>query len=132
MLYRDYFEFRTKKGIDFFDITEKISKIVEDSKIQEGLCNIFFEGTTGGLMINENNKMLIEDFKDYFESLASESKLYHHPTNAFSHIRASMVRQNLTIPIANGKLILGEWQSIIFWEFDITPRKRRIIVTIQG
>jgi secondary thiamine-phosphate synthase enzyme len=81
-------------------------------------------------MINENNKMLFEDMRHVFDSVAPKDKLYQHPDNAFSHIKASMLSQNLTIPIANGKLLMGEWQSILLWEFDVRSRERKIIVTI--
>ena len=132
MQFRDIIEAQTKKGISFMDITDKIASIVEKCKIQEGLCNIFMTATTAGLMLNENERMLFEDFIRLFEKLAPEEKMYSHPSNAFSHIRANLLRADYTIPVSRGKLVLGTWQNIILWEFDIEPRKRQIIVTING
>jgi len=129
MLYRDFFEIKTETG-NFYDITKQISDMVKKSKAEDGLCNIFVPATTAGLMINENDRMLLEDFRRLFKSLAPDNKLYQHPENAQSHLRASMLSQNLSIPIANGKLLLGVWQSIILWEFDVRARERKIIMTV--
>jgi secondary thiamine-phosphate synthase enzyme len=132
MQFRDIFEVKTSKDMSFIEITDKINSIIVASQLQEGICNIFITATTAGLMINENERMLLEDFIRLFKKLTPEEKLYSHPSNAFSHIRANMLKQDLTIPVSRGKLVLGTWQSIILWEFDIEPRKREIIVTING
>ena len=83
------------------------------------------------MMINENNRMLFEDFRKAFDAVAPEKKFYQHPENAFSHIRSSMLSQHLAIPVSNSDLVLGEWQSILLWEFDVGERKRKIVVTIS-
>jgi secondary thiamine-phosphate synthase enzyme len=93
---------------------------------------VFVKGTTAGLLINENNRMLVEDFHRLLTELAPEDRMYQHPENAHSHLRASLLNNNLTIPIANNELFFGTWQSILMFEFDVAPREREIIVTIQG
>jgi len=132
MLYRDAIELETKKGTSFIDITQQLRDIVENCKIKEGVCNIFLPATTAGLYLNEKDRMLLEDFKKHFSSHVGEKKMYHHSGNAFSHMRASMLRNDLTLPVSNGKLILGAWQSILLWEFDTESRNRSVIVTIIG
>lgn len=131
VLFRDVIEISTEKGISYVDITENVAKLVKACKILEGVCNIFVPATTAGLMVNENDRMLIEDFRRYFAAI-DEKKLYSHPQNAFSHLRANLLDTEKTLPISNGKLLLGKWQSIIFWEFDKEPRKREVIVTVVG
>ncbi len=121
----------TKAGMHFQDITEKILKVVEECRIVEGLCNIFLPATTAGLMVNENDRMLMEDFRRHFQAI-NDKKLYSHPSNAFSHLRANMLSCEHTLPVSNGRLILGTWQRIILWEFDVEPRKRDVIITITG
>ncbi|MEM7819263.1 MAG: secondary thiamine-phosphate synthase enzyme YjbQ [Candidatus Aenigmatarchaeota archaeon] len=130
MIYREIIEIETKSN-KYIDITNKISDIVENCHIKYGLCHIFLEGTTAGFLLNENDPMLLADFKNVFKKIAPKKKLYQHPSNAFSHIRASMLRQDLTFPINDGKLILGTWQNILLWEFDIKKRKRKIVITIS-
>lgn len=132
MILRDLIEIETEKGVSFVDITDHITSIVEKGEIQEGLCHIFISHTTAGLMLNENDRMLFEDFTRLFEKLAPEEKLYSHVSNAFSHIRASMLKQEFTLPVSRNKLVLGTWQRIILWEFDKKPRKRQLIITVDG
>lgn len=131
VLFRDILTIATEKGIGYVDITERVVNLVKVCKILEGVCNIFVPATTAGLMVNENDRMLIEDFKRQFAAI-DEKKLYSHPQNAFSHLRANLLDTEKTLPISNGKLLLGEWQSIILWEFDKEPRKREVIVTVVG
>jgi secondary thiamine-phosphate synthase enzyme len=131
MIYRDIIEIETETN-KIYDLTKHIKSIVENCLIKEGLCNVFLTATTAGLMINENDKMLYHDLQRLFELMAPEDKLYNHPDNAHSHIRASMLSQHLTIPLINGKLEMGEWQAILLWEFDVKKRERKVVVTIQG
>ena len=130
-MYRDIIKFETEPG-KRIDITRNIKDIIKKSKIHEGVCNIFFPGTTGGIISNENDLMLMKDFERFFESIAQENKIYQHAENAHSHIRGTMTKCDITVPISNNSPILGEWQSIIFWEFDTRNRSRSIIVTIIG
>ena len=131
MLYRDILKLPVKKD-GFADITRQISDIVGKSKAKDGLCNIFLTGTTASLMLNENDRMLIEDFRKTAASLIPDDHIYQHPENAPSHLRAALLNQNLTVPVSNGKLLLGQWQSIILFEFDTRDREREIVVTVQG
>jgi secondary thiamine-phosphate synthase enzyme len=131
MLYRDIIKIETKVK-SFYNITEKISQVVGESRLKDGLCNIFVKGTTAAMLINENDRMLVEDFRKLLELLAPEEKLYQHPENAHSHLRSAMLHNSLTIPVAGGKLLLGEWQSILLFEFDVTPRERDIVITVYG
>jgi secondary thiamine-phosphate synthase enzyme len=127
-MYRTELEVQTKPN-SFVDLTQKINEIVRKGKIKNGLCNIFIPGTTAGLMMNEKDIMLMEDFKRFF-SIIDEKRQYNHPDNAFSHLRANLLSTEKTIPVGEGNLILGTWQSILLWEFDIEPRKRKLIITV--
>ena len=131
MIYRDIIKIKTKTN-DFYDITKDIDEIISGSNVKDGLCNVFVKGTTASLLINENDRMLIEDFRKLLETLIPENHLYQHADNAQSHLRASMLSQSLTIPLSEGKMAMGEWQNILLFEFDTKPREREIIVTIQG
>lgn len=132
MLYRDVIELETKEGMSFIDITQQLRSIVENCNIKEGVCQVFLPATTAGLYLNEKDRMLLEDFKKHLSEHVDEKKMYHHSGNAFSHLRALMLRNDLTLPVSNGKLILGTWQSIMLWEFDNESRKRSVIVTVIG
>lgn len=131
MFFRDILKIETKKGISFKDITTIVNKLVEECKIQEGLCNLYLTSTTAGLLINENERMLMEDFRIMFEDLVNK-EINLHPSNAHAHLRSGLLDVTKTIPISNGKLILGDGQKIILWEFDTKDREREIIVTVNG
>ena len=131
MLYRDVLEYTTKPN-GRHDITKDVQQIIKRYEISDGLCNIFVKGTTAGLMINEDDRMLMADVEKLLSQLAPEDKLYQRPANAHSHLRSIMLSSNLSVPIAAGKLLLGRWQSILLWEFDVEERKRMIVVTVVG
>ena len=131
MLYRDIIKIETKVN-SFYNITERVSKVIEESRLRDGLCNIFVKGTTAGLLINENDRMLIEDFHRLLTELAPEDRMYQHPENAHSHLRASMLTNSITVPIANAEMLMGTWQSILMFEFDVAPRERELIITVYG
>jgi secondary thiamine-phosphate synthase enzyme len=120
------------KSQEFFEITDKVESIIKKSKIQNGICSIFAIGSTSAVLINENEPMIIQDFKDSLEAVASEEKLYHHAENAHSHIRAAFLGNSQTIPIKDGKIILGTWQSIMIVNFDVDNREREVVVTVIG
>ena len=131
MLFRKIVKIGTKKGISVTDVTKNISDMVKKCGVSDGLCSVFLPATTAGLTANENDRMLIEDFRRFFSAI-DEKKPYNHPSNAFSHLRASMCKAELTVPVSDGDLYLGKWQQILLWEFDTKDREREVIVTVMG
>jgi len=131
MIYRDVIYLHTKTD-GFYEITEQVGKIIEASRIRDGLCNIFVKGTTAGVLLNENDRMLVEDFRKLLASMAPDNHLYQHPENARSHLRAAMIGNNVTLPVADGKPLVGTWQNILLLEFDLVNREREVVVTIYG
>jgi secondary thiamine-phosphate synthase enzyme len=131
MIYSETIKLKIKSQ-DFFDITDKVESIVKRSEIQNGICTIFSVGGTSSVLINENEPMLIQDLKDCLEKIASEEKIYHHAENAYSHIRASFIGSSQNIPVKDGKVVLGTWQSIMIANFDVDNREREVVVTVVG
>ncbi len=131
MLYRDLFVVRMKPG-ERKDITKEINDAIARYGIRDGLCNVFLKGTTAGLMLNEDDRMLVADIEKLMDTIAPMDKLYQHPENAYSHIRSMLLGSTLAIPIANGQLFMGTWQSILLWEFDVEERERTIVITMIG
>jgi secondary thiamine-phosphate synthase enzyme len=129
------FTIQTKGFNDIIDITEKISAIVENSKIKEGICLISCPGSTVGLTTIENDPNLLEDFKEFLEKLVPSNRTYRHDktwgeANAPSHIRSALIKPFLTVPIEDGKLILGQWQNLVLINFDNRPRERKVVVKV--
>ena len=122
---------------DIVDITLQVEKIVEASKIKEGIVTIFNAGSTGGIFTLEYEPGLVKDIPDFLERIIPKSLNYYHEQmwhdgNGHSHVRATLIGPSLTVPIHEGRLIHGTWQQIAFIELDVKPRMRRLIVTIIG
>jgi len=120
------------KSQDFYDITGKVEDILRKIGVFGGICNIFAVGATGAIIINENEPMLLEDFKKTLDKISSSKEIYQHVENAHSHIRSILVGNNQSIPIKDGKLMLGAWQNILVANFDIEIKEREVVVTIIG
>jgi secondary thiamine-phosphate synthase enzyme len=120
------------KSQEFCDITGKVEDIVKEADVEDGICNVFISGSTGSVIINENEPMLLEDFRRTLEKVSSSKELYQHIENAYSHIRSMLTGSSQSIPIKDGKLVLGRWQKIMIANFDAEIREREIIITVVG
>jgi len=125
----------TKEHNELIDITKEVEKIVSESKVKHGLCNIFAAHATAAILINENyDPNIREDIINALNKIIPEHNNYKHDkidNNAASHIKAAIIGPSETIPIKNNKLSLGTWQQIAFCEFDGPRSNRKIIVTNQ-
>jgi secondary thiamine-phosphate synthase enzyme len=129
------FKIKTKGFNDVINITQKISQIVEDSKIDNGIVSVFVLGSTAGITAIEYEKGVIEDLKEAFERIAPQEAKYNHEAawqdgNGYAHVRAALLKPSLIIPIENGKMLLGRWQQIVLIDFDNKEREREIIINI--
>ncbi len=129
------FSIKTKGFNDVIDITERVSEIVEKSRVKDGICLISCPGSTCGITTMEYESGLIEDLKRILERIAPMEEDYEHckrwgDCNGFSHIRSALIKPFLAVPIEKGKLALGTWQQIVFLDFDNRPREREILVKI--
>lgn len=137
-------EVDTATGIEVYDITAQIQAIVSKSNIQTGQALIFARHTTTALAINEFEPRLIQDLKTYLQKLAPATDTYLHndlhlrpnippdePMNAHSHLMAMTLSTSETIPIANSKLALGTYQSVLLFELD-GPRRRSVFCQVWG
>ena len=122
----------TKGEIDFTDLTETIQQTVSKSNIKNGIAHIFAPHATGILLLTENDPALLNDIKAFLEELAPRHKPYNHPSNAHAHLRSIAFPPDKTIPIIDGNLELGTWQSLLFVETDVYPRKRTVIIQVIG
>jgi len=130
----DSVDIRSDRRVEIINITDKLDNALKKSRIKNGIMNVFTKHTTSGIVINENESRLIKDLENALESLIPTDKNYRHnaiDNNADSHMRAFFIGSSETIPIENGSLNLGTWQSVFFVELD-GPRSRNVIITIFG
>ena len=120
------------------NITEKVQETISSkSKIRNGTVLLFVPGATAAMTTIEYEPGLVEDFPAMLDRLAPRNISYAHEErwhdgNGRSHVKASLLGPDLTVPIQNGKLMLGTWQQIVFVELDVRPRNREIIVQLVG
>jgi len=120
------------------NISPGVEKIVADSRVMNGLANIFVTGSTAAITTIEYEDGVLEDFRRALSVLAPDTIQYAHNTrwgggNGRSHVKASCIGPSLTVPIMNGALMCGTWQQVVLVELDVkTGRKRTIIVTVYG
>ena len=124
--------FSTKGEIDFIDLTENVQKIVSKSQVKNGIVHIFAPHATGVIILTEYDWNLLEDIRKTLEELTPKQKQYQHSSNAHSHLRSVFLAPDKTLPIIDGKLVLGIWQSVLFVEVDVHPRQRKVIIQVLG
>ena len=137
------FHLKTGHGIKIYNITPQIEERTSRSQITNGQAIVFSRHTTTAIAINENEERLFADLVDYLEKLAPPNAPYLHndlhlrdvppdePENAHSHLMAITLSTSEVIPIAEGKLALGKWQSVLLLELD-GPREREVFVQLSG
>ncbi|MBO7518010.1 MAG: YjbQ family protein [Methanobrevibacter sp.] len=117
------------------DIVAILNETSKENKISDGIVNIFTKHSTSAIRVNENEKGLLLDFEKALKDIVKEKDNYKHDfidNNAASHIRAFLLGSSETIPIVDGRLDLGTWQSIFFIELDGPRANRTIDLTFIG
>ena len=127
----------TRAKDEIADITDDVQRIVSASKIRSGIACVFVAGSTAGVTTVEHEPGLVSDLQDAMDRLYPKGIGYEHHRrwgdgNGHSHVRASMLGPSLTVPVVDGKLLLGTWQQIVLMEFDNKPRTREVFVQVVG
>lgn len=128
---------RTKGFSDIHNLTPDVESIINDSGIEEGFCHIFAVGSTASISTMEYEPALVTDIREKLEDFASASMKSHHSEtwgddNGFSHIRATFMGPGITVPVRDGRCILGTWQQIVVLDHDNRPRKRHVVTQVVG
>lgn len=126
------FSFSTKGEIDFVDVTDKVQEAVARSGIKNGIVHVFAPHATGILILTENEYGLLNDIKVFLEETIPKHKAYSHPSNAYAHLRSVLLPPDKTLPVIDGRVEFGTWQSLMFVETDVHPRRRTVIIQILG
>ncbi|MEW5741923.1 MAG: secondary thiamine-phosphate synthase enzyme YjbQ [Myxococcota bacterium] len=131
----EYLWYETKARRELVRITDTVAKLVEKSKVQEGMVLVSAMHITAGVFVNDNEPGLWEDIWEWLEELAPFKEDYrHHRTgedNGDAHLKSLLIHHQVIVPITKGKLDLGPWQQIFYAEFD-GQRRKRVIVKVMG
>ncbi|MGD8914489.1 MAG: secondary thiamine-phosphate synthase enzyme YjbQ [Candidatus Thiodiazotropha sp.] len=115
------------------DITSQVESVVDRSGIQQGLVNVYAQGATAAIMIQENwDESVQTDVVNLLRKMIPRGVWLHDAQdgNGDSHLKAGLVGPSETVPIIDGKLGLSRWQNIFFCEFDGPRSDRRVVVTV--
>jgi secondary thiamine-phosphate synthase enzyme len=137
MVITNYIQLQTSGNTDILDITGEVGESIRGCSINDGTVTIFCPSSTSSVTTIEFESGCLKDLKRLFDEILNPTRDYAHNSrwgdgNGHSHIRASLLGPSLTIPIVDGQLSLGTWQQIIFIDFDVRPRSRRIIIQMVG
>ena len=137
MVFRQSITLRTP-GRGFMLLTPEAARVVAASAIREGMCNLFVKHTSASLLISENaDPDVHRDLERFMQRIAPDgSPDYEHdtegPDDMPAHIRSVLTSSSLTIPVAEGELLLGTWQGIYLWEHRLARHSREVVVSVMG
>ena len=141
---RDLVRLRTERCLQFVDLTELVEERVRRSGVREGMVTVQSRHTTAAVLVNESEPLLLQDFCDLLARWAPAEARYRHNDlearagvpaderpNGHAHAQALMLGASVCLNVAEGRLDLGEWQSVFLVELD-GPRDRTLSVQVLG
>ena len=125
------------KGRGLYEFTDKVLRWLGGEKFSTGLLTVYCRHTSASLLIQENADPDVQtDLQNYFEEIAPESDRYIHsaegPDDMPAHLRAALTQTSLSIPIVEGRPVLGTWQGIYLFEHRTRPHAREIVLHVAG
>ncbi|MDZ8118998.1 secondary thiamine-phosphate synthase enzyme YjbQ [Pontiella agarivorans] len=137
MVYREKIKIDTVGHRDMHEMTNRVQAIVGRSGIADGTVHVFNVGSTGIIGTIEYEPGLEKDLPDMLDRLIPSGLDYGHECqwhdgNGHSHLQATLMGAEITVPVGDGRLMLGTWQQIFHLEADIKPHSREVVVTVIG
>lgn len=126
------------QGRGMIEITRMVAKVVRQSSIRIGLCNVFLRHTSASLILSENADPDVQtDLETAFAALAPDGDPRHvhdaeGPDDMAAHLRSVLTANSIDIPVTGGNLALGTWQGLYLWEHRLAPHTRQLVVTVLG
>ncbi len=122
---------------DIINISEQVQSAVSASGIQDGLAAVTVIGSTASVTTIEYEPALVEDMKELFEKIIPRTARSRHSEtwgddNGFSHMRATLMGPGITLPVVDGRVLIGTWQQIVVVDHDNRPRKRDVRIQVTG
>ncbi len=118
------------------EITREVARVVAESGVDRGVCNIFLQHTSASLCINENaDPTARADLEAFLDRLVPEGLPYFRhthegPDDMPSHVKNVLTQTSLSIPVSGGRPALGTWQGVYLWEHRDRASGRRVVVTV--
>ena len=137
-MFRKELRVTTAREGEIINITEDVQNVVSAGGIRDGLVHLFVQHSTAALTTIEYEKGVLADLQRALSVIAPDDIPFAHNTkwgngNGRSHVKAALVGPDLTVPVADGELLLGTWQQIVLLELDVNAgRTRSVICTVMG
>ncbi len=130
-------EIRTKGFTDIINITNEVHHFISKNDCHEGQLLVFIDGSTASVSSIEYEPGLLRDLPELLEKYIPMDNRYHHDDtwhdgNGYAHLRSTLIGTSMTIPVLNGRVMLGTWQQIILIDFDNKPRRRNVVLQFTG
>src|SRR5438105_2272947 len=137
MTFQEHLTVSTRGHGDMHDLTGQVAAVVARSRALTGVVHVFCVGSTAAVGTIEFEPGLQKDLPAVLDRLLPPSRDYGHEQawhdgNGHSHLQATVLGPGLTVPVGEGKLLLGTWQQVFLLECDTRPRQRSIVVTVLG
>ncbi|MGE0644268.1 MAG: secondary thiamine-phosphate synthase enzyme YjbQ [Nitrospira sp.] len=129
---------RMAGSTDIENITQPVAKVVTASNLRDGIVTVFVKHTTASIMIIEDEPGIRADTRTFWDrAIPPDSRWQHNMLNSgedngHSHLRGQLQGPSITIPFADGTLLLGTWQQVVLVDFDTRSRTRELIVQVLG
>lgn len=126
------------RGRGLVPITDAVAELVAKSGVKVGLCHLFIRHTSASLLLSENADPAVgRDLERFMQKVAPDgSPEFEHdaegPDDMPAHIRTMLAGATMTVPVANGRLLLGTWQGLYLWEHRTRGHDREVVVTVTG
>nr|VFJ44068.1 MAG: secondary thiamine-phosphate synthase enzyme [Candidatus Kentron sp. DK] len=132
---REIIQVKTNRREELIDVTPQVRAVVDQSGVSNGLVNVYVQGATAAIMIQENWDDSVQmDVVNLLEKLIPRGVWLHdrQDGNGDSHLKAGLVGPSETVPIIDGKLGLSTWQNLFLCEFDGPRKARGVVCTVVG
>jgi len=127
------FRVRSRQKYEMLDVTPQVAEVVREARLDEAICSVYVAHATAAVVINENDDPNVcTDVLDALDKLIPQGAWRHDriDNNGAAHIKAAILGPGETIPVRDGRLLLGTWQAIMVVELD-GPKERRVVVTVR-
>jgi secondary thiamine-phosphate synthase enzyme len=118
-------------------LTEDLQDLVAESGVIEGSANVLTAHSTSAVLLMEHEAGILLDIEEVLESFCPQGNAFHHhtrkvDTNGRAHVFSALFNGSVTIPIRNGSMSLGEFQDVVFWDFQAIPKARTVMISVMG
>ena len=137
MVHTEQLTLESLGGFSVDNITERVRSVVRASRVREGMALVFYQHTTGAVILDEHEAGVIADIEEALEKISPVGGDYRHHLravdfNAHAHVRTALLGAQVVIPVSDGDLLLGRYQEVMAIDMQTDRSPRHIVVTVMG